>query len=85
MSIYYNGNAIYDFISSAKRLVYSSPDLWMLIYGNNLIEPKVILLLSQYSNSNYFSDKLSSTESEMLNYVKQISYNSKIPINGPLP
>jgi hypothetical protein len=79
MANYYKGNAIYDLIKSTQNFLYTSDNLWILIYGNSDYDPKVILLLSGYSTLDYESTSLSTKESETLIYTQQLSKRSSIP------
>jgi hypothetical protein len=79
MDNFYKGNAIYNLIESTHSFRFTNENLWIVVYGNREAEPKVLILLSGYSNNDYESNTLTTKESEMLIYTKQISNKSKVP------
>lgn len=79
MTKYYKGNSIYELIESTHNFRYASDDLWILVYGNRECDPKVILLLSEYSENEFESETLKTKESEIMIYTEQISHRSGVP------
>lgn len=77
---YYVGNAVYDFLienNMQHNFFWMSTNKWLLVYGNEHNEPKVVSVVSQGD----ISEELTQSEKNALKVVKNIVKNTDVGMN----
>lgn len=77
---YYVGNAVYDYLienNMQHNFFWMSADKWLLVYGDEHHEPKVVSVVSQGD----ISEELTQSEKNALKVVKNIVKNTDVGMN----
>lgn len=77
---YYVGNGVYDYLfkcDNRANFYWTSRELWLLVYGNENSEPKVITVASK----NRLGGKTASQERDAVRVAQQIARGTHIPVN----
>lgn len=77
---YYVGNAVYNYLRQSemkKKFFWMSADKWILVYGDEHLEPKVVSVVTQGD----ISEDLTESEKNALTVVKNIVKNTDVGMN----
>lgn len=77
---YYVGNGVYDYLTkcgSRTDFFWTSGDLWLLVYGDENYEPKVLTVAS----GNKLNVKVTEEEKAAVSVAKQITNHTRVPVN----
>lgn len=77
---YYVGNAVYDYLlenNMQHNFFWMSADKWLLVYGDEHHEPKVVSVVTQGD----ISENLTQSEKNALKVVKNIVKNTDVGMN----
>lgn len=77
---HYKGNGIYDYLKNNHytNFFWTSSDKWIVVYGNDKQEPKVVTIISEYTDESKDVDK---KELNAIALVRSIIKNTDIHIN----
>ena len=79
-SEYYRGNGVYDYLSKCNEkdhFYWTSEKMWLLVYGDEKYEPKVLTVVSEQK----LEQKASDEELSALNAAQDITEGTEVPIN----
>lgn len=77
---FYIGNGVYDYLnecSDKDDFYWTSGNLWLLIYGNENCEPKVLTVASGHVLNGWFTQE----ETDAVHVAMQITQGTEIPVN----
>lgn len=77
---HYKGNEIYNYLKSNhyNNFFWTSSDKWIVVYGNEEQEPKVITVVSEYTDE---SKGISEKERNVISLVRNMIKNTDIHMN----
>lgn len=78
---YYKTNAIYEYLDIHNHgdFAYAKGNLWMLLYGNELSEPKIFICVSAVNECDYNANNISEHEKEIFQISSEMSKKAGLP------
>lgn len=78
---YYQGNGFYNYIKShnKKGFFFLTKNRWLMVYGNQQREAKLIIYLASLTNDEYLNNEISENDLKDLDVVKLLSLQTGVP------